>query len=121
MTILWDGEKFFHELDTAKAQKMVEEGRAQNAAKEDGFSLKYKHQFSNYTTRELRAETKPAPAPPAEVQAPPKPIEEPQAAMSAPAPEVDWEAHREDFKAATGALRARKDSVIEWMKSEGRL
>ena len=117
MTILWDGEKFFHETDTKKAQKMIAEGKAQDASKEDGFSLKYKHQFKVtstqpvYTTREMRAE--PAPA-----AMPPEPAVQ---AQSAPETEIDWESHREDFKAATGALRARKDSVIEWMKSEGRL
>lgn len=117
MTILWDGEKFFHETDTKKAQKMIADGVAQDASKEDGFSLKYKHQFKVtstqpvYTTREMRAE--PAPA-----DKPPEPSVQ---AQSAPETEIDWESHREDFKAATGALRARKDSVIEWMKSEGRL
>lgn len=117
MTILWDGEKFFHELDTAKAKKMIEEGRAQDASKEDGFSLKYKHQFSVYTTREMRAEPPKSDPKPVVPDAPVEPTVE----ATAPAPEIDWESHREDFKAATGALRARKDSVIEWMKSEGRL
>lgn len=118
MTILWDGEKFFHETDTKKAQKMIADGKAQDASKEDGFSLKYKHQFKVtsaqpvYTTREMRAD--PAPV----VEKPAAPVAQ---AQSAPDPEIDWESHRDDFKAATGALRARKDSVIEWMKSEGRL
>ena len=118
MTILWDGEKFFHETDTNKARKMIADGVAQDASKEDGFSLKYKHEFKVtstqpvYTTREMRAETAPV------VEKPAEPVVQ---AQTAPEPEIDWESHREDFKAATGALRARKDSVIEWMKSEGRL
>lgn len=114
--ILWDGERFFHEPNVAKARKLIAEGKAQDSSKEDGFSLKYRHQFPQYQTREMRAEpVRNDPPPPPQTEEPPTPT-----ALNS-AVEPDWEAHREEYKEATGALRARKDSVIGWMKSEGKI
>ena len=95
---LWDGEKFFIEQDKEKAMKLIANGEAQDVSREDGLSLKYRHQFPQYKTREMRAE----------------PVADADSAN-----DVDWEAHKEDYKAATGASRASKAKVIEWMESEG--
>ena len=96
---LWDGEKFFIEQDKEKAMKLIAKGEAQDVSREDGLSLKYRHQFPQYKTREMRAES--------------------VAEAADSADDVDWEAHKEDYKAATGSSRANKAKVIEWMESEG--
>ena len=92
--LLWDGEKFFDEPDKAKAKKLIEKGEAQDVSREDGLSLKYRHQFPQYKTRELRAEA---------------PVEKPAA-------KVNWEDHKDEYKADTGAKRATKDAVLAWLK-----
>ena len=100
--ILWDGERFYNEPDNDKARELIKKGEAQDASREDGLSLKYRHQFPQYKTRELRAE----------------PVAEAKADDDAPS-DIDWEAHKEEYKAATGQSRATKAKVIEWMESEG--
>lgn len=129
--IIWDGTKFYHEPDNEKGREMISRGLAQDAGKEDGFSLAYDYQFPlkggaapMYQTRELRAkeplsfndkenlsfgDTEAAPEAVETVCSPSEP--EPK--------ELDWEDFKSQYKKATGAIRARKESVIEWMSSEG--
>lgn len=129
--ILWDGVKFFHEPDQEKANMLVDRGLAQNAGKEDGFSLAYKHQFplkSNtssmtYQTREIRAEqvlqAKEELADTFSEEEVKEVIEEVVEEASKKVTSEDWEDYKSEYKSSTGAIRARKDAVIEWMLSEG--
>lgn len=104
--LLWNGIEFFDEPDRAKAEKLIKAGEAQDVSREDGLSLKYRHQFPQYQTRELRAEepkTEPAPVEDAPVEA----------------AEVNWENYKEAAKEALGKKRITQDQVEEWMQSEG--
>ncbi len=62
MKTIWDGNEFRHVKDQ-EAKKLEAEDKAQilNTGVVDGATLKYRHQFTGYKTRELRAETNPAP------------------------------------------------------------
>ena len=119
--ILWDGVKFFHEPDNEKAHSLIDRGLAQNAGKEDGLSLAYDHQFPlksqvkpmTYQTREVRAE----PVAQVEVEAVKEEIVE--HVFSTEVTEDSWEDYKDHYKASTGAIRARKESVVDWMRSEG--
>ena len=120
--IIWDGIKFSHEPDNEKANALIDRGLAQNAGKEDGLSLAYAHQFPlksqvspmTYETREIRAEKPSYFGSKAEVV---EPIAD--KVEDASCSEADWEDYKEQYKESTGAMRARKESVIEWMHSEG--
>lgn len=120
--ILWDGIKFFHEPDGEKANALIDRGLAQNAGKEDGLSLAYAYQFPlksqvspmTYETREMRAEKPSYFGSKAEVAD--VIVDKVEAANCS---EADWEDYKEQYKESTGAMRARKESVIEWMHSEG--
>lgn len=116
--ILWDGVKFFHEPNNEKANSLIDRGLAQNAGKEDGLSLAYANQFPlksqikpmTYQTREIRAE------PVVEVS------QKEQIANDDDATEttvVDWKKYKDSYRQSTGDLRARKDSVIAWMRDKG--
>ena len=102
--IIWDGVAFV-DVPRAEAEKLIAEDKAQDVSKEDGLSLQYRHQFTGYMTREMRAEAPIAPVA--------EEIEEPST--------FHWEDHREAYKAATGARRASEKAVIQWAKEEGLL
>ena len=102
--IIWDGVAFV-DVPRAEAEKLIAEDKAQDVSKEDGLSLKYRHQFTGYMTREMRAEAPIAPVA--------EEIEEPET--------FHWEDHREEYKKATGAKRVSEKAVIQWAKEEGLL
>lgn len=116
--ILWDGVKFFHEPDNEKANSLIDRGLAQNAGKEDGLSLAYAKQFPlksqtkpmTYQTREIRAE------PVVEVSQTEQIANDDEATETTA---VDWKNYKDSYKESTGELRARKDSVVEWMRDKG--
>ena len=110
--IIWDGVAFV-DVPRAEAEKLIAEDKAQDVSKEDGLSLKYRHQFTGYITREMRAEAPIAPVA--------EEVEIVQEEVEATAPPFNWEDHREAYKAATGARRASEKAVIQWAKEEGLL
>ena len=98
MKLVWDGERFF-ETDDETAAKMVAQDKGEICR---GQGLKYRHQFTGYLTREMRAEAPIVPA--AEI------IEEAS---------FDWNDHKEAYKKATGAKRASEKAVTEWAIDQG--
>jgi len=105
---IWDGCEVRQEPE-AVARELISADKAQDMAKEDGLSLKHRHQFSGYATRELRASA------PAGREAEPAKKEEQETEK----PAVTWQDHKEAYKTATGAQRANQSRVEEWMRSEG--
>lgn len=65
---IWDGEEFHH-VPRKEAEALVKADKAQilSDGLVDGLSMKYRHEFTGYKTRELRP--KPAAAAPAAVEA----------------------------------------------------
>ena len=108
--IIWDGLNFLN-VDRKEAEQLIKEDKAQDVSKEDGLSLKYRHQFTGYVTREMRAES---PVPEAPVpEAPAADVQEDEPV------EVDWREFADAYKKATGARRANKTDVIAWIEAGG--
>lgn len=103
--IIWNGLEFLH-VDRKEAEQLIKEDKAQDVSKEDGLSLKYRHQFTGYVTREMRAEAPVPEAPAVDVQE-----DEPV--------EVDWREFADAYKKATGARRASEKNVIAWIEAGG--
>ena len=76
---IWDGIQY-RQVSEKEAERLVEKDMAQ-VMPVGGTEMKFRKQFTGYTTREVRAETKPAPAPE------PKPAPKPEAEKPKPAPE----------------------------------
>lgn len=104
---IWDGEEF-RQVTAEEAKRLVKEDKAQIMdGTVFGNELKYRHQFTGYHTREMRAEQ-----PPVRVQpAPP----EPEGKVEQP----DWRSYKAKAKKALGKDRVTKAQVEGWMKSEG--
>ncbi len=112
---IWDGLEFRQEPEDV-ANKLIAENKAQDAAKEDGFSLKFRKDFKGYLTREIRAES-PTPVIPASGKATSQETEKPEKAGAGDA--VNWNDYKDECKEATGAQRVSQSKVEEWMRSEG--
>ena len=100
---IWDG-KEFRRVPEDEAKQLEKEDKAQlMTGFIGGLDLKYRHQFTGYQTREMRAQE---PTVAVEVQEPTTEAD-------------DWEAYKDAYKEATGAKRASKKAVIEWMEENG--
>lgn len=104
MKTIWDGESF-RQVSDEEAARLIKEDKAQGEA-EHGFShFKYRHQFTGYVTREMRAEA------PVKVETP-KPEKE-----EAPKPEKSWRQMRKEVGKAIGkpAMKVTKADVEEFL------
>lgn len=100
---IWDGLEI-REVPESEAKSLVREDKAEIMI---GNELKYRHQFTGYITRELRAETV-SPLPSASLETPQK-----EEAV------LNWEEYKDRYKTATGKKRATKAAVELWMSEEG--
>ena len=96
MLPMWDGIEMF-EATEEEALKLVQEDKAEIMI---GNALKYRHEFTGYQTRELRAEPK-APVVEKEDKA------------------ANWEDYKAEAKKKLGLKRVTKKQVIDWMKDNG--
>ena len=99
---IWDGLEI-REVPRSEADQLVREDKAEIMI---GNALKYRHQFTGYITRELRADSSPLPSPSLETPA----VEE--AALN-------WQDFKDRYKTATGKKRATQSAVELWMSEEG--
>ena len=62
MATIWDGEDFV-KVTKKEARRLVKEDKAQDLTEGfiGGAELKFRHEFTGYTTREIRAEVQPVP------------------------------------------------------------
>ena len=95
--MIWDGLQFSH-VSKEEAERLVKEDKAEICV---GGDLKYRHQFTGYMTRELRAD----------------PVVE--VVEAAPPPAPDWEDYKDEAKKALGLKRIGKEKVLEWMAENG--
>ena len=116
---IWDGEEFSQVLEE-EANELIKADKAQDAAKEDGLSLKYRHQFTGYVTRELKAAVPPSPllsvTLPTEAAA--GTTKKPMNSVGDEAA-LDWTNYQEAYREATGKKRVSKSKVEAWMEKEG--
>jgi hypothetical protein len=110
---VWDGEEF-QQLTRKEATALVKADKAQNLddGLVDGLSLKYRHEFTGYKTREIRPET-PAPAAVVKPAKPKKPARKKKPAKAAD--DVDWKAYRKEAAAALGKA-VNKTTKAETLK-----
>ena len=113
---IWDGEEI-RQVPDSEAKELIAKDMAQDMAKEDGLSLKYRKDFTGYKTRELRAETPPTPvvSVPADVQA--REVDSPVDAGDEAA--SDWKDYKAQAKEALGLQRISQEKVEQWMSDEG--
>ena len=118
---IWDGNEIRVEQEDV-AKDLIAKDMAQDMAVEDGLSLKYRHQFTGYKTRELRAEVPPTPV----VSTP----DIPQAGEADKSEDVEvvgagveaalnWEDYKSKYRKATGSKRATRAAVEAWMSEQG--
>ena len=100
---IWDGIAY-REVTKSEAKSLVREDKAEILI---GNALKYRHQFTGYMTRELRAETV-SPLPSVSLETPQK-----EEAV------LNWEDYKDRYKTATSKKRATKAAVELWMSEEG--
>ena len=119
---IWDGEEI-RQVPDSEAKELIAKDMAQDMAKEDGLSLKFRKDFTGYKTRELRAETPPTPV---TLTAAPEQSEVIAASSSGDGQPSDagdeaalnWEDFKEEYKTATGKKRATKAAVEAWMADQ---
>ena len=112
MPTMWDGHKFF-QADEETASQLVKEDKAEICV---GNALKYRHQFSGYQTREMRAEPKLTEVGQRvldDICSEPEVIE----------PEVKeapkWQDYKTEAKKKLGLKRISEKQVKEWMRDNG--
>jgi hypothetical protein len=109
MKYLWNGNEFFVATDE-EAKKLIAEDKAEDESSHGNSHFRYRHEFTGYHTRELRADAPIAPVPEAKTEEPDMPAQNPKDHKS-------WRQYKKEVGQALGkpASKVTKAEVEEYL------